>query len=185
MTQIKTVLITERAKLIKAIDSIQTRGKRLDNDIQVAGLSVLSAMSKDNDSTLADRLVHAMPRGDSTKALTGWLLAYGNVRLLDKADPAEAEAIKQHKRIFAYDKSRTVNLADAEAKPWHTFKKDTTPQDALDVQAAVHSLINRVKNATTKGMTVKGRNEALAQLDELRAALTAQHVSETLPEATM
>lgn len=166
----KQTLLVGTAAINKAIISIATRGKRLDADIQLAGLSVIAHVDQHGDTTLADKLVQAAPRGDARTALTSWLLAYSKMRLLSKDNEQEKAAIKEG-RVFQLDKSRTTDMQGATEKAWHEFKKPTTPQDAFDAQAAVMGVIARLQSATSKGLTVKGRQEALDMLDKLRDAI--------------
>lgn len=69
------------AEINKAIASIHTRGKKLDADIQTAGLSILNHANEHGDSTLADKLVLALPKGSRKLALTEWLLEIGRAHV--------------------------------------------------------------------------------------------------------
>lgn len=168
-----TKLITGAAAITKAIDSVAGRGKRLDADIQLAGLSVLAHIEGCGDTTLADRLVNALPKGSRRLALVEWFIAHGKMRVLNKGDKAEAEAIKSG-RIFKHDGDRKTDMVGATGTPWHEFRKEPEAATAFDAQAGVMSLINRIKSANEKGMTVEGKAEALQQLDNLRAMLVSE-----------
>lgn len=155
----------------KAIASIALRGANLDRDIHIAGVSALAhAASRANeghgDPSLLDKLVNAMPKGSRRLALVEWILAYGQVRKLVPSDKADNEAIKGG-RIFAFDKERKLDLASAEATPWHEFRREPSIQTAFDAQAAVKSIIQRVNAAAQKGMTIEGREQALADAKAL------------------
>lgn len=169
----KQTLIVGAALITKAIDSVAGRGKRLDADIQLAGLSILSHIDGCGDTTLADRLVNALPKGSRRLALVEWFVAHGKMRVLNKGDKAEAEAIKAG-RIFKHEASRKTDMEGASAKQWHEFRTESEPSTVFDAQGAVMSLIARIKGAYEKGLTVEGKAEALAQLANLQAMLAAE-----------
>lgn len=157
------------AEINKAIDSIKNRGAKLDASIQLAGLSVLAHASEHGDTTCADRLVLAMPKGARKLALVEWMLAFGQVAKLDPK--ADAEAIKAG-RMFKLDRTRTLDLKEAEAKQWHEFKPEAAVSTAFDAQAAVMALLARLKGAESKGMSIEHKAEALAQAKLLVTALS-------------
>lgn len=154
----------------KAIDSIKNRGAKLDSSIQLAGLSVLAHASEHGDTTCADRLIVAMPKGARKLALVEWMLAYGQVRKLDPKNPDEAIRIKGG-QTFAIDRSRTLDIESAQDKAWHEFKQEAAIATAFDAQAAVASLIARLKKAQEGGLTIEHKAEALAQAKALVEAL--------------
>lgn len=163
-------LITGAAAIDKAIASIKNRGAKLDNDIQLAGLSVLAHTAEHGDTGVMDRLVQAMPKSARKLALVEWMLAYGCARKLNPKDKAEAQAIKEG-RVFKYDKTRTLDLESAEAKPWHTFKPEAAPSTAFDAQYAVAALLSRMRGAAARGMSIEHKAEALADARALVAML--------------
>ncbi len=147
-------LINGAAAIDKAILSIKNRGAKLDVDIQVAGLSVMAHIEAHGDTTLADRLYNAMPKGARRLALAEWMLAFGKVRALSKANKDDAAAIAEG-RVFAYDKSKSTDMDSAIKTPWHEFRKEKEVAEAFDVQAAVQSLLKRVQNAQGKGVHIE------------------------------
>lgn len=161
-------LMTDAATIQKAINSIKNRGAKLDADIQLCGLSVLTHAAKHGDSTLADQLVNAMPKGGRKLALVEWMLAFGTMRKLDPK--TEREAI-QAGRLFAHDKSRKLDAEGAAAKPWTEFKKEPDPLTAFDAGAAVASVLSRLKKASDAHITIQNRETALAEARALVAAL--------------
>lgn len=161
-------LHTSTEAINKAIASIKNRGTKLDSDIHVAGCSVLSHMAEHGDSTMADKLVQAMPAGSRKLALVEWMLAFGQVRVLDaKNDKA---AITEG-RVFALDRSRKHDAEGAEKTSWTEFRKDASVADAFDAGAAVKSVVARLKKATEGKLEIKDKAEALAQAQALVAAL--------------
>lgn len=164
----KTVLYKGAVAINKAIDSIKNRGAKLDLSIQQAGLSVLAHASEHGDTTCADRLVAALPKGGRKLALVEWMLAFGQIVLLDHK--ADAEAIKAG-RMFKLDRERKLNLEGAEEKHWHEFKKEAAVQTAFDAQAAVANVLARMKGAVAKGMPIEHKAMALADALALVAML--------------
>lgn len=163
-------LIVGAAAIDKAIASIKNRGAKLDNDIQLAGLSVLAHTAEHGDTGVMDRLVNAMPKSARKLALVEWMLAYGRARKLDPSDKDEAQAIKEG-RVFKFDKERKLDLEGAQEKKWHEFKPEAPVHTAFDAQAAVKSVLARLVAANAKGLTVEHKAEALAEAQALVAAL--------------
>jgi len=168
-------LIVGASAIAKAVASIKNRGAKLDADIQRAGLSVLQHVSGQGqgDTSLAEALVSAMPQSARKLALVEWMLAYGQLRMLNKAVPEEALRIKAG-AVFKYEKERTLDLASATAKPWHTFKPEKAVSTAFDAQAAVASVLARMRGAAAKGMSIEHKAEALKDAQALVALLSAE-----------
>ena len=103
-------IIKTAAEINKAIASIAKRGAKLDGDIHKAGVAVIAHASEHGDSTLADKLVQAMPKGGRKLALVEWMLAHGQLAKLDPAVDKEAIAAG---RIFKLDRTRTLDLEGA------------------------------------------------------------------------
>lgn len=175
-------LLSDLTSINKAITSINTRGAKLDESIHIAACSVLAHVAQHRDTTIADKLVNAMPKGGRKLALVEFMLAYGTMCKLDPSK--DKDAIKAG-RLFKNDDARTLNINDAMAKSWTEFKKESHPITAFDAQSAVKALLDRLNNANAKGMPIEHREEALAQAKALVAALSAKPVTETMPEATM
>lgn len=166
----KMELYKGAAAINKAIDSIKNRGAKLDASIQQAGLSVLAHASEHGDTTCADRLVQAMPKGARKLALVEWMLAFGQMRMLEKAKPEEAERIKGG-AVFKLDRERTLDMDAASEKMWHEFKKEAAVQTAFDAQAAVAALLGRMRGAVAKGMSIDHKAQALADAKALVSML--------------
>lgn len=160
---------TTATDINKAINSIKGRGAKLDADIHKAGVSVLAHAAQHGDTTLADALVHAMPKGGRKVALVEWMLAFGTFAKLDpKADKDAVQA----GRLFKHDKARTLNLDGAIEKCWTEFKKEPDVLTAFDAQAAVQSVIRRMQSAVSAGLPIEHKAEALAQARALVEALS-------------
>lgn len=163
-------LIVGTAAIDKAIASIKNRGAKLDNDIQIAGLSVLAHTAEHGDTGVMDRLVNAMPKSARKLALVEWMLAYGCARKLDPKNKDEALAIKEG-RVFKYEKERKLDLEGAQEKKWHEFKPEAAVSTAFDAQSAVASLLARMRAAQQKGLNIEHREQALADARALVAML--------------
>ena len=170
-------LITDNAALAKQIKSIAVRGKKLDYDIHVAGVSCLHHISLHSDTTLLNDLVNALPKGARKHAFVEWALAYGSVRTLDRANPADADRIAKG-QVFALDRSKSFDLDGAVANAWHTFKPEPDLLTAFDVHKAVAQLVKRVSKATKDGTALENIDDALKALESLKQSLTTQ--TETL-----
>lgn len=161
-------IIKGSAEINKAIASIANRGAKLDGDIHKAGVSVLAHASEHGDTTLADKLVQAMPKGGRKLALVEWMLAHGQLALMDKAEA------KDTGRLFKLDRERKLDVEGAIGTPWTEFKKEAAVHTAFDAQAAVASLLKRMRDAAKKGLDVKGKAEALADAEALVVLLKGE-----------
>ena len=159
------------AEINKAIASIASRGKKLDADIQTAGLSILNHVQEHGDSTLADKLVLALPKGSRKLALTEWLLAFGKLRILDKTNVDDAARIGAG-AIFAYDKTKSTDIESATAKSWYDFKPEPDVLTAFDAQRAVQAVLASLAKAHAGGLTIENRAHALEAAQKLVAALS-------------
>ena len=162
-------IIKTAADINKAIASIATRGAKLDGDIHRAGVSVLAHASEHGDPSLADKLVNAMPKGSRKLALVEWMLAHGQLAKLDPK--ADKEAIASG-RVFKLDRTRTLDLQGAIETSWVEFKKEAPIHTAFDAQAAVHAVLARLQAASSKGLNIQNRTQALAEAQALVAALS-------------
>lgn len=163
-------IIKTAADINKAIASIANRGAKLDGDIHRAGVSVLAHASEHGDPSLADKLVNAMPKGSRKLALVEWMLAHGQIAKLDQKEDKDAIASG---RVFKLDRTRTLDLEGAIKTSWVEFKKEAAVHTAFDAQAAVKSVLARLKTANAKGLTVEHKAEALAEAQALVALLSA------------
>lgn len=148
-------IITDIAKLNKAIDSIAARGKKLDADVQVAGLSAMAHVDKTGDIGAVNRLYMALSAGTRKSAMTAWLLQYGRVVANTGEDKKE--------KPFVYAKDKGTDLEGADAEPWYNFKPDADPDEVFDVQAAVAALIKKAskKQLANGGVALVKKLEAL------------------------
>ena len=165
-------LIKEVKAINAKISSIAKRGASLDADIQLAACSVLAHIDQHGDVTLADRLVNAMPKSGRKLALVEFMLAFGKLAVL-KANSKENKAAIESGRVFAYAKDKDTDIEGAIAKPWYEFKKEAAVSEAFDVQASVKAILTRMAKAAKEGKRIDHKEEAIAEVQALLAALQA------------
>ena len=170
-------LITDNAALAKAIKSIATRGQKLDRDIWEVGVSCLAHIAEHSNTTMLNDLVNALPKGARKHAFVEWALAYGSVRTLDRANPADADRIAKG-QVFALDRTKQFDLDGAVQNAWYNFKPEPDLLTAFDVHKAVAQLVKRVTKASRDGVSLDGVQDALKQLKALEQQL--QTASEVL-----
>ena len=158
-------LIVGTADLNKAIDSIKRRGEKLDADIQLTGLSILSHIDQHGDVTLLCRLFGAMPKGARRNALAEWAFAFGKVRPnLDSTSSKEVP--------FLFDKTASTSLEGAIAKPWYEFKPEKAIDEEFDFAGQLERLLAKATKAQASGKQVKGA-EKLGSIAALLASPAA------------
>lgn len=150
-------LIEDAGKIAVAIVGIGKAGLKLDNEIQLVGLSVLNHAEKHGDVTLINKLYLALPRGARKAAMTQWLVAFGKVAANTGDNKKEAP--------FVYDKTKTTDLAGASQTPWFDFAPDKAPDACFDIAAAVAALLKRASKADSVSDP-----ELLAKLQSLTTA---------------
>lgn len=156
-------LITVKADLIKAIDSIAKRSKTLDRDIHVAACSSLSHLSQHGDIGMVNRLYNALGKGTRKSAMSSWLLAYGSlIANDDKATKGLAP--------FKFTKEKTTALEAGIKDPWFDHAPDKAPDEIFDLAKAIEGII---KKAQGKELV---HGEVLAKLESIVAAVHAQEV---------
>lgn len=158
------------ASINSAIAKIQSSGKRFDDAVQIAALSVLNHASLHGDTTLADALAKALPAGSRLRSLVTFMTAHGQIRLLSKADPADAAAIKAG-RVFSLDRTKPAfNLETAALSRWTDAIKAETVESLLDAPKLVASLTSRLGKAIQEGK-VEHVDGALVEARKLVAML--------------
>ncbi|QQO90766.1 hypothetical protein [Pseudomonas phage Misse] len=155
------VLIVGAADLNKAIDSVISRGKKLDDSIQLLGLSLLDHTDKHGDIGPMNRLLTSFPKGSRRNAFAEWALAYGKYQLNTGAD---SKAVPFH-----FAKERTTNMTEAQANVWTEFKPEPEIAAVFDFGAMLQALIKKAdKAAGQTGTEFKGA-DMLAKARELAA----------------
>ena len=153
-----------KAEIEKAITSVANRGKKLDADIQLAGLNILAHVDAHGEVSLVNKLYHALPKGSRRNALVEWFLMFGKVAV----NPDKATA-KEFPLVFRKDGKTDTNAAMA--TPWYDCRPEPSVQEAFDFSKNLASLINHIKSATDKGMPIKGNEELVKAILSMEAKL--------------
>lgn len=132
-------LIIGTAELNKAIDSIIARGKKLDDSIQLTGLSLLQHIEDHGDVTLLNRLTIQFPKGSRRNAFAEWALAHGKVEINTGKD---AKAVP-----FLYSKVKVTALEQAASKMWTEFKPEQDLDQVFDFQKMLMALLAKAGKA--------------------------------------
>lgn len=142
-----------------AIANIASRGKKLDNDIQECGLSILLHIENHGDISKANALFNAMPKGSRRNALAEWFLRFGKLKL-NKGDDKKTAP-------FAYNKKGTTNLDEAMALPWFKCRPEKAPDQVFDIQVKLIQLISQVKKAQEAGKEIKTHGIDIGELERM------------------
>lgn len=148
-------LLTGTAAIDKAILSIGNRGKKLDADIQICGLSVLAHVEQHGDITLFTKLYMAMPAGSRRNAIVDWAVQFGKIDVNLNADKKE--------RPFLFARGKRTDLEAAMAKPWYECKPEKALDEEFDFVAKLQSLLAQASKARESGKPIKGAE----QLDKI------------------
>lgn len=146
----KTKLIVGADAIGVAIEAIRKTGKKLDDMIQVAGMSVLAHVDEHNNVAVLETLWGAMPQGSRKKALMDWCLKYGKVI----ANMDEKGGIVADKP-FLYNRKGATNLIGAEGEPWYTCAPEKL-EAPLDFMKAMEAFFSKASKASDKGMLENG-----------------------------
>lgn len=133
--------LTKEADINKAITGIETRGAKLDSDIQAVGVAVLTHFGKFNDVRLVNRFYRALGKGARHEALSSWLLSYAAVS-------ANADKETKGEKPFVNDKDKTTDPATAATDMWYAHKPSKTPDHVLDLQKAVRAILKKAASST-------------------------------------
>ena len=164
------VIINDIKALNEAIKSIGRRGAILDRDIWAAGVSCLLQIAEHSNTTALNDLVNALPKGARKQAFVEWALAYGQVRLLDRANEADQDKIAKG-QVFNLDRTKDFDQVSAMANAWYDFKPEPDLLTSFDVHKAVAQLVKRVTKATREGAELEGIADAMKQLEALKQQL--------------
>jgi len=163
-------LISGAAAIDKAILSISNRGKKLDGDIQVCGLSVLAHIEQHGDISLFIKLYMAMSAGSRRNALVDWACQFGKLDVNLREDKKE--------RPFLYAKGKTTNLVGAMEKPWYKCKPEKALADEFDFIGKIQGLLDAASKAAAAGTPIKG----LEQYERFKAFCALPAPTMALPD---
>lgn len=165
-TETKAItLIVGTADLNKAIDSVIARGKKLDDSIQLLGLSLLSHTQDHGDITLMNRLLVSFPKGSRRNAFAEWALKFGKFMLNTGADKKDVP--------FHYAKERTTDLEGAKGIMWTEFKPEPDIDQVFDFGAMLQALLKKADKAMATDPTKVKGSELIQQARELAQKVVA------------
>lgn len=157
---IKCKLIIGQADILVAVGKIQVAGKKLDDAIQVAGMSILNHIELHGDITVFEALWAAMPKGSRKKALADWAVKYGKLVMnLDEKGKIIAD------KPFLHDKIGRTDLLGADGEPWFECAPEKVEDTELDFTKLLGMLLAKADKAAQKGIEIKGA-EVLAKVRE-------------------
>lgn len=150
-TKPKALVILDAAGIEAAIVSIGKSGKKLDDLIQQAAVSVVQHIEKCGDITLANRLQVSMPKGSRSNALTAFLLAVGKVKVrVMPAGASKAAKAAVKDMPFEFNRDGKTDMEAAQAKPWYEFKKPASVAAEFgekELKAGIMRLVLQVDKA--------------------------------------
>lgn len=165
MTTTKTApaltLIVGTAELNKAIDSVINRGKKLDDSIQLLGLSLLSHTGEHGDITLMNRLLVSFPKGSRRNAFAEWALKFGKFSLNTGADKKDVP--------FHFAKDRETDMVGAEGVMWTEFKPEQDLDKVFDFGAMLQALLKKADQAIAKDPSKVKNGDLIQKARELAA----------------
>lgn len=156
-------LITDVKALDAAIVSIGKRGKKLDDDIQLAGLSCIAHTEKCGDIGPVNRLFLALPKGARKNAFAEWALMFGKYVLNEGATRKEMP--------FLFGKEKVTNMEGAQDKPWFECKPEQDVLTVVDIPGMVAALLKRIQKDQEKYPDAEVKGSHL--VDALTTALAA------------
>lgn len=165
---LKATLITGTAELNKAIDSVINRGKKLDDSIQLLGLSLLGHTDEHGDITLMNRLLVSFPKGSRRNAFAEWALKFGKYSLNTGADKKEVP--------FHFDRERTTDIDGPEGARtlmWTECKPEQDLDKVFDFGAMLQALIKKADQATAKDPSKVLNGDLIQKARELAALAKA------------
>lgn len=148
-------LITDTKALTTAINSIASRGKKLEADIHVAACSCLHHADAHNNADPMLRLLAALPNLARKNALIAWAQDFGKF------------TVNEEGTGLAYDKTKSTDLEAAQAKPFWEYKPEA-PFKAFDLQAELARLLKRADAALKQDD--ERNNVDIEMLSRIRAA---------------
>lgn len=149
------ILIGKEA-ITQACTSISTRGKKLDSDIHICGVSCLNHIDLHGDVTLLNTLFTALPKGLRSNAFKEWAEVHGKVNW--------SEDIKG----FTYDKTKVTLLKEAQDTSWTVFK----PEGVYHTMDFAGELAKLLKKAQERSGANKGDTIDMEMLKRVASAVS-------------
>ena len=142
MTTKTIALITDIKLLDKAIVSIATRGKKLDADIQLAGLSCLDMLDKHGNIGPLERLLFALPKGARKNAFIEWAVTFGKATINEGPDKKD--------KPFLFNREAVTDLVKADEKKWYAFQLEKPLDLNFSIKAMAAMLVKKAEQAAAR-----------------------------------
>lgn len=160
---IKTKLFTGTAVITKELGLIKAASAKLDQRIQVAGMSVLAHVAEHHNITLFTTLLDSMGKGHRKTAMVEWALANGTI----SENKVDGKLVKE--QPYKWDASKTLNLVTAEEKAWFEFKPENL-DECFDFQKMLMSLLTKASKKQATDPTKLTGADLLVKVQALLAA---------------
>lgn len=155
--------MADKRDILKRINSIRTRGKKMDRDIHETAVLCLVHAREYDDITLLSKLTAAMPKSTRRKALIAWANAHAPVNFQTKT-----EQFKLKKKRSQSD----WHVDEADAVPFWEFTKEKAPAQ-YDLNKAINGFVNSLKKAREQGNLNASRETIEKTVHEALVSLEA------------
>lgn len=140
----------DKDALVKAIDSVNGRAKRLMGDYQTVGVQALMHLKEHRDPVYVGRLVNGMPKGTKRNSMVSWLLAHGALKV--NVDAGTKQILP-----LAFDKTKETNPEAALADPWTEHMPEKAIDSVFDLSKAVSAIIAKAKAEGVTSVKLGGK----------------------------
>lgn len=127
------------AELNKAIDELNSSASKMGDRYQEVGLACLQHLKDHGDIGPCNRLYLGMPKSTKSLAMGRWLILYGALKINGDRTTNKAQPM-------IFDKSKETDMDGAMAEKWWEAAPDRHITDEIDLQVAIKSLLNRLKD---------------------------------------
>lgn len=152
-----------------------TSGTKWIKDGQALAMEVLEHVGQHGDSTVADSLVFAMPKGTKQTAMIEFLVNFG--KLVPHPSPD-----KKNGKFFQFSKDKSTDLVGAAKMPWYEFQPEPEGIDVFDAQAVTLAALRKIIANSQKANSVE-HGEVLSKVGDLIRELVPESAEAAGPEA--
>ena len=155
--------IMTKAQILGNINTIATRGNKLDQLIQDVAVSIVAHVGDHREASLVCKLYNAMPKGSRRLALAHWFVKHGAVKV--NQSKTDAESIP-----FLFDATAVTNVKGATEQFWFDGKKEKTLREEFDVDRALANFGKVLERAIKAGKLEAGDVRIRDTLSQAAAA---------------
>lgn len=151
-------MATTKSAILKRINSIRTRGARIDRDIHETGVDCMIHARDHGDVTLLTRLSEAMPKSSRRKAMVAWVIAHAPLKY------------NTNEEKFTLNKKRAKEdgawqIEEAAATPFWEFTQEKAPVQ-YDLDKAINGLVRGLLRAHEQGNLLASRETVEQRIHE-------------------